>query len=150
MPSLITFPTLDSECNDTERRSLQKINRLDAQIADTLAASNKPGAGQVAFTNFVYGTSFIIPTGEDLLDISIYNQTDLDVWVFVMITPGAVIPGMPPTFPIRVYAHNHAYYEAMVSAASVPAGRQFSIAVSANETTLTWNATPVYLAIRHS
>jgi hypothetical protein len=150
MPSLVQFPTLDSECNDTERRSLQKINTIQSRIGDALASLNRPGAAQVAFTNFVYGTSFIIPTGADLLDISVYNQTDVDVWVYVMITPGAVIPGMPPTFPIRVYAHNHAYYEAMVAATSVPAGRQFSIAVSANETTLTWNSTPVYLAIRHS
>lgn len=146
----VIFPTFDPECGDAERRSLIKINALMGRVANAVAALNKPGAAQVALTNFVYGVSYTIPTGADLLDISAYNPTDVDVWVYVMITPGAVVPGMPPTFPIRVYAHNHAYYEAMVAAASVPGGRQFSIAVSANEQTLTWNPSPVYLAIRHS
>jgi hypothetical protein len=150
MSGPVIFPTFAPECGDAERRSLIKINALMDQVANALAALNKPGSSQVAFTNFIHGLSFTVPTGADLLDISVYNPTDVDVWVYVMITPAAVVPGMPPTFPIRVYAHNHAYYEAMVSAASVPAGEIFSIAVSANELTLSWNPSPVFLAIRHS
>ena len=150
MSGPVIFPTFAPECGDAERRSLIKINALMDQVANAMAALNKPGAGQVAFTNFVNGISFIIPNGADLLDVSVYNPNDLDCWVYVMITPGAVQAGMPPTFLIRAYAHNHAYYEANVAAASVPGGRQFSIAVSATENTLTWNANPVYLAIRHT
>jgi hypothetical protein len=66
-----------------------------------------------------------------------------------MITPSGAQPGMSPTFPVRVYAHNHAYYEAMTSHLSVPAGAVFSIAVSSTELQLTLGSN-VYLAIRHS
>jgi hypothetical protein len=141
---------MDPECGDAERRSLMKINALDSRISATLAALAKPGAAQVAVTNFVYGISYTIPQGADLLDVSCYNPNDLDCWVYVMISPVLPQPNQPPTFPIRVYAHNHAYYEAMTSALSVPAGQTFSIAVSATENVLTWNSKPVYLAIRHT
>jgi hypothetical protein len=147
---LVQFPTLDSECSDTERRSLQKINILQTRIDDSLAALIKPGAAQVAFTNYVYGISYTIPAGADLLDVSCYNPNDLDCWVYIMITPAAPQPNQQPTFPIRVFAHNHAYYEAMTSAMSIPAGRIFSLAVSSSEAVLTWNANPVYLAVRHT
>jgi hypothetical protein len=147
---LVQFPTLDSECADTERRSLQKINILQTRIDDSLAALIKPGAAQVAFTNYVYGISYTIPAGADLLDVSCYNPNDLDCWVYIMITPAAPQPNQQPTFPIRVFAHNHAYYEAMTSAMSIPAGRIFSLAVSSSEAVLTWNANPVYLAVRHT
>ncbi len=79
-----------------------------------------------------------------------YNPTDYDVWVYIVISPTGAQPGMQPTFPIRVYAHNHAYYEAMTSALSVPPGEIFSIAVSSSEISLTWNSNPVYLAVRHT
>jgi len=148
-PTTIGFPTLSPECNDTERRSLIKINALDTQIANTLAALAKPGAADVALTNYVFGTAYTIPAGADLLDVSVYNPNDTDQWVFIMITPAAPMPGMQPTFPIRAYAHNHAYYEAMTSARSVPAGNIFSVAVSSAENQLAWGSS-VYLAIRHS
>jgi hypothetical protein len=150
MSGPVILPTYAPECGDAERRSLVKINALMDQMNATLASLAKPGGSAVAQTNYVHGTSYTIPAGADLLDVSCYNPNDLDCWVYVMITPGAPAPGMPPTFPIRVYAHQHAYYEAMTAAASVPAGRVFSIAVSSTEAVLTWNANPVYLAIRHS
>lgn len=149
MSGPVIFPTLEPECGDAEQRSLVKINALLSQVNNSLAALNKPGAGQVAFTNFIHGISFTIPAGADLLDVSVYNPNDIDCWVYVMVTPGAVQVGMGPTFLVRAYAHNHAYYEANVAAASVAAGQRFSIAVSATENTLTW-ANPVYLAIRHT
>jgi hypothetical protein len=99
---------------------------------------------------FVYGTQYLIPAGESLLDVSCYNPTDVDVWVFIIMSVQPPQAGMPPTFPIRVYAHNHAYFEAMASAISLPPGEFFSIAVSSAEQTLAFNPNPVYLAIRHS
>jgi hypothetical protein len=67
-----------------------------------------------------------------------------------MFSPAGAQAGMQPEFPIRVYAHNHAYYEAMTSALSVPAGEIFEIAVSSTELSLTWNGSSVFLAIRHT
>jgi hypothetical protein len=150
MSGPVIFPTFAPECGDAERRSLVKINALMDQVANSLAYLSKPGGGQTALTNYIYGFVYTIPAGADLLDLSCYNPGDLDCWVFIMITPGAATAGMAPTFPIRTYAHNHAYYEAMVAGASVPAGKTFSIAVSSTENVLTWNSVPVYLAIRHS
>jgi hypothetical protein len=150
MPTTITLPTLVPECNDAERRSLIKINALLSQINASLAALAKPGGGQVAQTNYIHGVSYTIPAGADLLDVSAYNPNDVDCWVYVMMTPGPPQAGQAPAFPIRVYAHNHAYYEAMTAAASVPAGDTFSIAVSSAENVLAWNAGPVYMAIRHT
>jgi hypothetical protein len=150
MSGPVIFPTFDPECGDAERRSLIKINALQSRISATLAALAKPGAAQVAMTNYIYGISYTIPQGADLLDVSCYNPNDLDCWVYIVISPAAPQPNQPPTFPIRVYAHNHAYYEAMTSALSVPSGQIFSIAVSATENVLTWNSNPVYLAIRHT
>jgi hypothetical protein len=149
MSGPVIFPTMDPECGDAERRSLIKINALQSRISATLAALAKPGAGEVALTNYVYGISYTIPAGADLLDISCYNPNDTDQWVFVMMTPGAAQPGQRPAFPVRAYAHNHAYYEAMTSALSVPAGDTFSVAVSSNETSLAWGLN-VFLAIRHT
>jgi hypothetical protein len=149
MSGPVIFPTMDPECGDAERRSLIKINALQSRMSATLAALAKPGAGQVAFTNYVYGISYTIPAGADLLDISCYNPNDTDQWVFLMITPAAAQPGQRPAFPVRAYAHNHAYYEAMTSALSVPAGDTFSVAVSSNETSLAWGLN-VFLAIRHT
>jgi hypothetical protein len=149
MSGPVIFPTMDPECGDAERRSLIKINALQSRISATLAALAKPGAGEVAPTNYVYGISYTIPAGADLLDISCYNPNDTDQWVFLMMTPGAAQPGQRPAFPVRAYAHNHAYYEAMTSALSVPAGDTFSVAVSSNETSLAWGLN-VFLAIRHT
>ena len=149
-PNLINYPTLQAECHDTEARSLKKINALDSQMAADLNALASPGGGEVALTNFVYGIAYTIPPGADLLDVACYNPGDNDCWVYVMITPGAPQAGQQPTFPIRVYAHNHAYYEAMTSHLGVQTGYTFSIAVSSTEFTLTWNSISVYLAIRHS
>jgi hypothetical protein len=149
MSGPVIFPTMDPECGDAERRSLIKINALQSRISATLAALAKPGAGEVALTNYVFGISYTIPAGADLLDISCYNPNDTDQWVFVMMTPGAAQPGQRPAFPVRAYAHNHAYYEAMTSALSVPAGDTFSVAVSSNETSLAWGLN-VFLAIRHT
>lgn len=148
-PTTISFPTLNPECNDTERRSLIKINALDSQMLATLAALASPGGAAVAPTAYVYGNQYQIPAGADLLDVGCYNPNDTDVWVYVVISSTGPQPGMPPTFPIRVYAHNHAYYEALTSHLSVPGGQRFDIAVSSTELTLTWSS-PVYLAIRHS
>jgi hypothetical protein len=148
-PNIISFPTLQAECHDTEARSLKKLNDLQYQISATLADLDKPGGAEIAVTNWVFGVSYTIPAGADLLDVSVYNPNDVDQWVFVMVTPGAPAPGMAPTFPIRAYAHNHAYYEAYTAARSVPAGRVFSIAVSSAENQLAWGSN-VYLAIRHS
>jgi hypothetical protein len=108
-----------------------------------------PGGSAVAPTAYVYGNSYHIPAGADLLDVACYNPNDGDVWVYVVISPSGPQPGIPPSFPIRVYGHNHAYYEAMTSHLSVPPGQRFDIAVSSTEVTLTWS-NPVYLAIRHS
>jgi hypothetical protein len=149
MSGPVIFPTMDPECGDAERRSLIKINALQSRMSATLAALAKPGAGQVALTNYVFGISYTIPAGADLLDISCYNPNDTDQWVFLMITPAAAQPGQRPAFPVRAYAHNHAYYEAMTSALSVPAGDTFSVAVSSNETSLAWGLN-VFLAIRHT
>jgi hypothetical protein len=148
-PNLISFPTLQAECHDTEARSLKKINELQLQLASTLAALASPGGAGVAPTAYLYGNQYRIPAGADLLDLGCYNPNDGDVWVYVVISPGGPQPGIPPTFPIRVYGHNHAYYEAMTSHLSVPAGQRFDIAVSSTELTLTWSSS-VYLAIRHS
>jgi hypothetical protein len=150
MSGPVIFPTMDPECGDAERRSLIKINALQSRISDSLAYLAKPGGGQTALTTYIYGTSYTIPAGADLLDVSCYNPGDNDCWVFIMITPGPASAGQRATFPVRVYAHNHAYYEAMTAAGSVPAGNQFSIAVSSTENSLTWNSVPVYLAIRHA
>jgi hypothetical protein len=150
MSGPVIFPTLDPECGDAERRSLIKINALESRIANSLAYLSKPGAGNTALTAYIHGTSYTIPAGADLLDVSCYNPGDNDCWVFVMITPGPATAGQQPTFPVRVYAHNHAYYEAMTAAGSVPVGYVFSIVVSSTESVLTWNPVPVYLAIRHA
>jgi hypothetical protein len=149
MSGPVIFPTYDPECGDAERRSLIKINALESRISATLAAMAKPGAAQVAQTNYVYGISYTIPAGADLLDISAYNPNDVDQWVFLMMTPGAPQAGQRPVFPIRAYAHNHAYYEAMTSAISVTAGDTFSVAVSSNETSLAWGSN-IFIAIRHT
>ena len=149
-PNLISYPTLQAECHDTEARSLKKITDLEYQQVNTLAALAKPGGGQVAITNYVYGIDYKIPAGSDLLDVACYNPTDYDVWVCIMFSPAGAQAGMQPEFPIRVYAHNHAYYEAMKSALSVPAGEIFEIAVSSTELSLTWNGSSVFLAIRHT
>jgi len=149
-PNLISYPTLQAECHDTEARSLKKITDLEYQQVSTLAALAKPGGGQVALTNYVFGVAYVIPPGSDLLDVACYNPTDYDVWVYIVISPTGAQSGMQPTFPIRVYAHNHAYYEAMTSALSVPPGEVFSLAVSSSEAFLTWNSNPVYLAVRHT
>jgi hypothetical protein len=149
MSGPVIFPTMDPECGDAERRSLIKINALQSRMSSTLAALAKPGAGQVALTNYIFGISYTIPAGADLLDISCYNPNDTDQWVFLMMTPAAPQPGQRPAFPVRAYAHNHAYYEAMTSALSVPAGDTFSVAVSSNETSLAWGLN-VFLAIRHT
>lgn len=148
--NLITYPTLQAECHDTEARSLKKINDLEAQQAASLAALTAAGGSMVAQTAYVHGNLYVLPTGSDLLDVACYNPNDNDVWAYVMITgPSGPQPGMNPTFPIRIYGHNHAYYEAMSSHLSCPAGQGFSIAVSSTEASLTWSS-PVYLAIRHS
>jgi hypothetical protein len=136
-PSLAGFPTLSPECNDTERRSLMKINSILAQ------------GGGITPANYVYGISYTIPVGADLLDVSCYNPNDTDQWAFIIISASGPQPGMRPAFPVRVYAHNHAYYEAYVSGQSIPAGDTFSIAVSSAETSLAWGL-PIFLAIRHS
>jgi hypothetical protein len=149
-PNLLEFPTLEPECHDAERRSLAKINELLYQINDSLNQLTKPGAGQVGIVNYVYGLSYTIPSDADLLDVSCYNPTGSDVWVFIVIAATSAQPGMAPNFPIHVYPHNPAYYEAMADAASVPAGDVFSIAVSSTENVLTWNPSPIYLAIRHT
>jgi hypothetical protein len=148
-PNLIGYPTLQAECHDTEARSLKKITDLEYQQSSTLAAMAVPGAGQVAPTAYVHGNAYTIPSGADLLDVSCYNPNDTDVWVYVIISPGPPIAAMPPTFLIRVYAHSDAYYEAMTSHLSIPAGQTFSIAVSSTEASLAWSS-PVYLAIRHT
>jgi hypothetical protein len=145
----VIFPTWAPECGDAERRSLIKINELEYQQTNTLAALASPGGSAVAPTAYVNGNRYQIPAGADLLDVGCYNPNDTDVWVYVVISPNGPQPGIPPTFPIRVYGHNHAYYEAMTSHLSVPAGQRFDIAVSSTEKTLTWSS-PVYLAIRHS
>lgn len=147
-PSIISFPTLSAECHDTEARSLKKINDLNTQMAAALADLIEPGGSDVATTSYVYGDLFAVPPGANLLDVACYNPTDLDVWT--MIFPTAPAAGMVPLFLIRVYAHNHAYYEAMTSVASIAPSTQFYIAVSSNELNLALNATPVFLAIRHS
>jgi hypothetical protein len=149
MVNLINYPTLQAECHDTEARSLKKITDLEYQQVSTLAALASPGGSAVAATAYVNGNHYQIPAGSDLLDVACYNPNDGDVWVYVVISPNGPQPGIPPTFPIRVYGHNHAYYEAMTSHLSVPAGQRFDIAVSSTEATLTWS-NPVYLAIRHS
>jgi len=150
-PLFIQFPTLEPECHDTEARSLKKLNALMEDVLTTLDQMAQPGGDDVAPTTFVRGNLYTVPVGSNLLDLACYNPTDNDCWVYIMITPSAPIPGMPPTFPIRVYAHNHAYYEAMMMyTPTVPSGSILSIAVSATEQTLTWNANPVYLAIRHT
>jgi hypothetical protein len=147
--NLINYPTLQAECHDTEARSLKKITDLEYQQSATLAAMAKPGGSQVGPTMYVYGISYTIPAGADLLDISCYNPNDVDQWVFLMMTPGAPAPGQRPAFVVRAYGHNNAYYEAMASALSVPAGDTFSVAVSSNETSLAWGSN-VFLAIRHT
>jgi hypothetical protein len=146
----ISFPTLEPECHDTEARSLKKIDALLDEMSATLASLAKPGGAQVALTKYLYGISYTIPAGADLLDVSCYNPTDVDCWVLVMITPGAPMTGQAPAFPLRAYAHNNAYYEAMTSAASIPAGDTFSLVVSSTENSLSPNPNPVYLAVRHS
>lgn len=148
-PTTISWPTLAPECNDTERRSLQKINSLQYQILSTLTEIARPGGAEIAVANFLFGITYQIPTGSDLLDVSCYNPNANDMWVYLMITPNGPQPGMAPTFPIRVYAHNHAYYEAYASNLSVPAGSRWDIAVSSTELQLAWGSN-VYLAIRHS
>lgn len=147
-PNIISFPTLQAECKDTEARSLKKINDLQYQMSQDLAELIKPGGSDVATTSYVYGDLFAVPAGADLLDVACYNPTDLDVWVMVFGT--APQAGMVPLFLIRVYAHNHAYYEAMSSVGSIAPSTTFYIAVSSNELNLALNATPVFLAIRHS
>lgn len=136
-PKLKSFQTLSPECGDSEARSLQKINSIMAQ------------GGGITPANYVFGITYTVPKGADLLDVSCYNPNDADQWVFIIIAPGGATPGMQPSFPIRVYGHNPAYYEAYVSGASIPAGDQFDIAVSASENSLVWGS-PVYLAIRHT
>ena len=148
-PNIISFPTLVAECHDTEARSLKKINDLMSQMLASIAEIAQPGGAAIARTNYVFGTAYTIPAGADLLDVACYNPNDTDQWVYVMITPTGAQPGMSPTFPIRAYAHNHAYYEAMTSHLSVPAGSVFSLAVSSAELQLAWGSN-VYLAIRHS
>lgn len=148
-PNIINFPTLTAECHDTEARSLKKINDLMSQLNATVSALASPGGAAVGLTSYVYGNSYVIPAGKDLLDVACYNPNASDVWVYVDISPSGSQPGIAPTFPIRVYAHNHAYYEALTSHLSVPAGQVWDIAVSSTELNLTW-ASPVYLAIRHS
>lgn len=145
----VILPVLDPECADAEQRSLLKINALNSQINATLAALNKPGGAQVALTSYVYGVQFQLPPGADLLDISAYNPTDVDCWVFVMSTPIAPAPGQQGLFVVRVYAHNNAYYEALTTAASFPNPIE-TIAVSSAENVLAWNPNPIYLAVRHS
>jgi hypothetical protein len=145
----IGFPAWTPECGDTERRSLLKINGLQNQMLATLAELAKPGGAEIALTNYIFGISYTIPPGADLLDVSIYNPNDIDQWVFIMITPAGPQPGMRPTFPIRAYAHNHAYYEAYTSGLSIPSGQVFSLAVSSAESTLS-SGSPIYMAIRHS
>jgi hypothetical protein len=151
MPNLISFPTLQAECHDTEARSLKKLCDIQYETLGSITSLSKPGGAAVGPTAYVYGNAYTVPQGADLLDIACYNQQNSDVWVFLILAPSATgpQPGMNPTFPIHVYAHNHAYYEAMASALSVPSGQQFFIAVSTTETSLTW-ATAVYLAIRHN
>lgn len=148
-PTTIGLPTLAPECNDTERRSLLKINSLENQISATLAQLARPGGAEIALANYLFGLTYQIPAGADLLDVSVYNPNDTDQWVYLMITPNGPQPGMAPTFPIRVYGHNHAYYEAYASATSVASGYRWDIAVSSTENQLTWGL-KVYLAIRHS
>lgn len=150
MVNLVNYPTLQAECHDTEARSLKKINDLEVQQAASLATLTSPGGSAVAITNYVYGVLYTIPPGADLLDVACYNPGANDCWVFVMITPGPATPGQRASFPIRVYAGNHAYYEAMTSHFSVASGMTFSICVSSTQDTLTWNPVNVYLAIRHS
>jgi hypothetical protein len=149
MANLISYPTLQAECHDTEARSLKKITDLEFQQNATLAALAAPGGSQVAQTAYVNGNTYRIPAGADLLDVGCYNPNDGDVWVYLVISPLGPQPGIPPTFLFRVYGHNDAYYEAMTSHLSVPAGDRWDIAVSSSELTLTWS-NPVYLAIRHS
>lgn len=147
-PNIISFPTLQAECHDTEARSLKKINDLSAQMAASLAYLQEPGGFDVATTSYVYGDIFAVPPGANLLDIACYNPTNVDVWTMIFNTAPAA--GMVPLFLIRVYAHNHAYYEAMTLVSSIAPSTQFYIAVSSNELNLALNATPVFLAIRHS
>lgn len=147
-PNIISFPTLQAECHDTEARSLKKINDLNSQMAAALADLTQPGGADVAVTSYVYGDLFALPAGANLLDVACYNPTDVDVWVMVFGT--APQAGMVPLFLIRTYGHNHAYYEAMSSVASIAPSTTFYIAVSSNELNLALNATPVFLAIRHS
>jgi hypothetical protein len=149
MPNLKSFPTLAAECHDSEARSLQKINTLENEQLNALSTMAAPGGSQVAFTTYVFGNTYRIPAGVDLLDIGCYNPGDGDVWVYIIISPGGPTPGLSPTFLFRVYGHNDSYYEAMTSHLSVPSGQRFDIAVSSSEASLTWSA-PVYLAIRHS
>ena len=136
-PRGINFPTWSPEMNDTERRSLIKINAILAR------------GGGITPANYIFGISYTIPVGADLLDVSCYNPNDTDQWAFIIIAASGPQPGMKPAFPIRCYAHNHAYYEAYVSGQSIPAGDEFSIAVSSSENQLAWGL-PIYLAIRHS
>jgi len=147
--SPLTFPTLQPECSDQERRSLIKINQLEYQQAATLATIAQPGGAEIAVTSYVYGNSYPIPITSDLLDIGCYNPNDADVWVYLMISPGGPQPGMPPTFMFRCYGHNNGFYEAYSSHLSVPSGQRWDIVVSSSEATLTYSAS-VYLAIRHS
>lgn len=146
-PTTIHFPTNDPECNDTERRSLIKINALLSQMAATLAALNKPGGVAVAATTYLYGVATIGAVGSDLLDVACYNPTDIDVWVMVFGAPPAT--GQRPLFTIRVYAHNHAYYEALTAVSSFTAGRYY-VVVSSTESTFAMNSNSVFLAVRHS
>lgn len=147
-PNIISFPTLQAECHDTEARSLKKINDLEYQMAANLAALTEPGGADVATTSYVYGDTLTLPAGADLLDVACYNPTAVDVWV--MIFSSAPQAGMVPLFLLRTYAHNHAYYEAMTEVTSIAPSTQFFIAVSSNELNLALNATPVFLAIRHN
>jgi len=148
-PLLINYPTLEPECNDTEARSLKKLNELSNQELAALKVLAQPGGNQIAPVKYLFGNAYQIPANTDLLDIGCYNPNDGDVWVYILISPGGPIPGAAPTFMFRVYGHNDSYYEAYASRQTVPAGQRWDIAVSSAETALTWSA-PVYLAIRHS
>jgi hypothetical protein len=145
------FPTLNSECNDTERRSLQKINELlyqNAVLLNNLASLITIAQG--GSSEFVYSVTWSLPPGADLYDLSVYNQTDADLWVMVFLSPTVPSNGQQPQFQIRAYAHNHAYLETSVKANKIPGGRVLYVYVSSAESVLAINSTPVYMAIRHS
>ena len=98
--------------------------------------------------DFAFGTSYALPAGTDLYDVSIFctSQTD-PLYVLLFVGPAPPGPGQQPQFALRALPDGHVYYETHIPAI---AGQNLYLETSASNLVLNVVPDQVYYAVSRS